>query len=244
MTRSLRHLPTPCSSAGFSLIELAIVLVIFTLLAGGLMMTLSAQQETRRLTEVRRQLADIREALIGYALANGRLPPAADPTLASGTVGAGVATEDLEKGVLPWATLGLPETDPWGQRFTYRVVPEFADKIDENTVPKCDPPASTPPPPVQASFALCSQGNITVADGTANIATELPVIVISHGRNGLGGYGRDGKRRSGAAGNELENADDNTNFVSRPQSPDFDDEVTWVPLPILMSRMVTTGRLP
>lgn len=229
--------------AGFSLVELAIVLTIFALLAGGLMMTLTTQQEVQRLSEARRQLADIREALLGFAVANGRLPPPADPAIASGSAGAGTSDEGRTAGALPWATLGLPETDPWGQRFTYRVTPRFADPTSSATVPPCTPDP-TPPAAAQASFALCSKGDITVTDGAANIATQVPAVVISHGRNGLGGFGRDGVQRAGAAGNELENADGDGDFISRTHSPDFDDEATWIPLPILMSRMIAAGRLP
>ncbi|MCL2345169.1 MAG: prepilin-type N-terminal cleavage/methylation domain-containing protein [Desulfobulbus sp.] len=248
-----RHRSLHDRNQGFSLVELAIVLIIFTLLAGGLLMTLSAQQEIQRLNQVRRQLADIREALLGYAVANGRLPAPANPAIASGAANAGVSDNSLVTGakptgmgVLPWATLGLPETDPWGQRFTYRVTPSFADAIGTPPLPSCPPN----PPPAQASFALCSNGDITVTDGSTNIATNLPVIVISHGRNGLGGYGQDGTQRAGAAGYELTNATGSAIgcsgvcFVSRVQSADFDDEVIWVPLPILMNRMVIAGRLP
>jgi type II secretory pathway pseudopilin PulG len=230
---------------------MTIVLVIFALLAGGMMMTLSAQQENQRLTEVRRQLSDIRDALIGYTVAYGRLPPPADPTIASGTAGAGesndnrLASPHNGLGVLPWATLGLPETDPWGQRFTYRVHPGFADAISPSTAPpSCNPASATPPPPVQASFALCSQGNINVTDGAVNIATNLPAIVVSHGRNGRSGYRSDGAQIPGAAADEAENGDNNHAFVSRTHSPDFDDELIWVPIPILMSRMIAAGRLP
>jgi len=225
-------------------------LIIFALLAGGLMMTLTTQQEIQRLSEVRRQLADIREALLGYAVANGRLPAPANPTIASGTAGAGLSDDSFMNtsgglGVLPWATLGLPETDPWGQRFTYRVTPGFADAIGANTIPSFPPSSCLPNPlPTQASFALCSNGDIKVTDGSADIATGLPVIVVSHGRNGLGGYGRNGIQRPGAFGDELENANDDNVFVRREQNPNFDDEVIWVPLPILMNRMVITGRLP
>lgn len=207
---------------GFSLVEMAIVLVIFALLAGGLMMTLTAQQEVQRLSEARRQLAEIREALIGYAVINNRLPWPANPALASGTVNAG--TEDGAQGplgVLPWATLGLPETDPWGQRFTYRVSNNFT-----------------------APFTLATSGTITVKDGAANIATNLPAIVVSHGRNGLGGYRSTGVRVPNAAGDELWNTTGLPNFVSRTHSTNFDDEVVWVPIPILMSRMIAAGRLP
>ncbi len=235
--------PLKPPATGFSLVEMAVVLVIFALLAGGMMVSLSTQQEIQRLSEARRQLADIREALIGYAVANGRLPPPATPTVASGAAGAGEMVEGLTMGVLPWATLGLPETDPWGQRFTYRVRPEFADPVASATVPSCSPDA-TPPAPTQASFALCSKGNITVTDGAGNIAANLPAIVVSHGRNGLGGYRSTGVQVPGGVGDEKENADNNTTFVSRTHTPDFDDEAVWIPLPILMSRMIAAGRLP
>jgi type II secretory pathway pseudopilin PulG len=200
---------------------MAIVLVIFALLAGGLMMTLTTQQEILRLSEARRQLADIREALLGYAVINGRLPSPADPSIASGSANAGIAATTLTSGVLPWATLGLPETDPWGQRFTYRVSANFV----------------TP-------FTIASVGNIDITDGAVMIAEDQPAIVISHGRNGLGGYRSTGLQVAGALGDELENADADLTFVSRTQGANFDDEATWVPLPILMSRMIAAGRLP
>jgi len=250
-----RHRVKRSNNRGFSLVEMAIVLIIFTLLASGLMTTLSAQQEIQRLNEVRRQLADIREALLAYAAVNGKLPSPAQPGIASGAANAGVSDDSLVTGakptgmgVLPWVTLGLPETDPWGQRFTYRVTPEFTKAPGTSTTTCASNPA-----PTQAGFALCSQGNIQVKDRNAtNIVKDAPAVVVSHGRNGLGGYGRDGQQRPGAAGDERVNATVNSTvtgcsggcFVSREQAPDFDDELIWVPLPILMSRMLAAGRLP
>lgn len=228
------------SALGFSLVEMAIVLIVFSLLAGGMMLSIGTQQDMQRTSEVRRQLADIREAILGYTIANGRLPPPADPTKPNNDPVAGLIDEGRTTGVIPWATLGLAETDPWGQRFTYRVRIEFADAIALNTTPPC----LLAPGPTQSSFALCSTGNITVTDGAVNIATNIPAIVISHGKNGLGGYRTDGTKVAGAAGDELENANGDDKFVSRSQSDNYDDEVTWIPLFNLMSRMVATGRLP
>ncbi len=235
-----QHSRCNSGSGGFTLVELAIVLVIFALLAGGLVVTLSAQQDIQRLAETRRQMADIREALLGYAVSNGRLPPPADPTKATSTAGAGLIDEGRVTGVLPWATLGLPETDPWGRRYTYRVRTEFADLPLGATIPTCTPT----PLPALATFALCSAGNITVSDGLVDIATNLPAIVVSHGKNGLGAYLQDGTPISGASGEELENANNDTKFIAHAQTTSFDDEVVWIPLPILMNRMIAAGRLP
>lgn len=57
-------------ASGFTLIELAIVLVIITILIGGLAVPLSAQIQARRIAETNKILDEAREALIGYALAN------------------------------------------------------------------------------------------------------------------------------------------------------------------------------
>lgn len=240
------NLPKPCrtshqySASGFSLIEMAIVLIVFSLLAGGIMVSLGTQQDIQKTSEVRRQMLDIREAILGYAVTNGRLPPPADPTKPNNDSNAGLIDEGRITGVIPWVTLGLPETDPWGQRFTYRVRDQFADAIALNTTAPC----SLTPGPAQASFALCSEGNITVTDGTVTIATKLPAIIVSHGKNGLGGYRSDGNVVAGAAGDELENANNDASFVSRTQTSNFDDEVIWIPLFNLMSRTIAAGRLP
>lgn len=53
---------------GFTLIELAIVLVIMTILIGGLAVPLSAQIQARRIAETNKTLGEAREAIIGYAM--------------------------------------------------------------------------------------------------------------------------------------------------------------------------------
>lgn len=55
---------------GFTLIELAIVLVLITILIGGLVVPLSAQIQARRIAETNRTLEEAREAIIGYAMSH------------------------------------------------------------------------------------------------------------------------------------------------------------------------------
>lgn len=58
------------SQRGFTLIELAIVLIIVTILIGGLAMPLSVQIQARRIAETKKTLEEAREAIIGYAMSN------------------------------------------------------------------------------------------------------------------------------------------------------------------------------
>ncbi|MGH6690515.1 MAG: type II secretion system protein, partial [Gammaproteobacteria bacterium] len=66
--------PRSARQRGFTLAELAIVFVIVALLIGGTVLTLSAQTEGREITDTQRTLDQARDATIGFALRNGRLP--------------------------------------------------------------------------------------------------------------------------------------------------------------------------
>src|SRR5674476_71590 len=65
---------------GFTLIEMAMVLMIVGLLLGGMLVPLSAQMDQRNVSDTQKALSDIKEALIGYAIANGRFPCPASAT--------------------------------------------------------------------------------------------------------------------------------------------------------------------
>lgn len=219
--------------AGFTLVELAVSLVIIALVLGMLVIPLGTQMDVQRTSDTQRQMEHIREALIGFAVARGRVPCPATPGVATGTAGAGTENKPgaacgLTEGVIPWSDLGVPETDAWGRRFTYRVTPAFADD----------------PVGMQASFLITDNGNITVTDGATNIASNVPAVIVSHGKNGLGAFQTNGTQLAGAAANELENANGDGTFVSRTHAPDFDDVVLWVSGNILKSRMVAASRLP
>lgn len=249
------------SNAGFTLTELAVVLVIVALLVGGLVVPLTAQVDLRNVADTRRSLAEIREAMLGYAAVNGRLPCPAPAAVASGVAGAGLegpwaaATGCTNlSGVVPWATLGIPETDAWGRRFTYRVTMAFTRGIQPAglaTLPEC---AGAVPPPQNAAFALCSPGNMTVfvTGGGARVAIDLPAVFISHGKNGNGAYSTLGTQLAvGGDADELDNqltgvgvTMANLNFVYKTPTDTFDDELGWMPAPILFSRMIRAGKLP
>ena len=112
------------SQLGFSLIEMAFVLVIVTLLLGGLLVPFTTQVEQKRIAETQKAMEEIKEALLGYAVANGRLPcPVKDLPPMSGDAPpppcANVA------GFLPYSTLGVSRADAWGHLYRYAVSADF-----------------------------------------------------------------------------------------------------------------------
>jgi len=229
--------PSSAFAAGFTLIELSIVLIIVALLSSGLMLGLSSQRTIRENADAQQQLDYAKEALLGFAISNGRLPCPADPTLANTTPLAGKEDCTRTHGVLPWTTLGIQELDPWGQRFTYFASSKFTGAL---------------PAGAQASFTL-DTGVFPNNSGTANIldnsggntiAADLPAVIVSHGSRAAGGYQSAGNQLAGAFGDELENSDADQNFISHTPSDIFDDQVVWILPSILKSRLVAAGRLP
>lgn len=120
---------------GFSLIEMAVVVVILGLLLGGLIMPFSMQIEQRNVNQTKATIETVKEALLGYAMANGRFPcPAvAGATAVESFAGApyavnGNATNGIcrsfvngaafgfntNQGFVPGVTLGITPTDSNG----------------------------------------------------------------------------------------------------------------------------------
>lgn len=251
-------------AAGFTLVEMAVVLLIVTLLLTGLVPTISSQIEQKHRNETRKQLDEIQQALIGFAMSNGRLPCPAAGNIASGQSGAGQEATTCNasitaSGVLPWATLGVSETDAWGRRFTYSVTSSYADPIgvptygyDNNTLYGCVSTHMCTPPisPQYASFALCSCGGLNIlsaATGGTNVASKVPVAVVSHGTDGLGAWLPQGNQippKPSTNPDEAFNSNGLGNFVSHDITPNFDDLVVWISPNILFNRMVAAGKLP
>src|SRR5688572_9364791 len=132
---------------GFSLIEMAVVLIVLVLLLGGALVPLSTQVEQRKIAETEKAMEEGKEALIGFALANSRLP-CPDTTVppdgvSDPTTGGNCGPGGFE-GRLPWVTLNVAGADAWGRRFRYQVSPAFTDV-----------PATTPCVTTGNNLGLC-----------------------------------------------------------------------------------------
>lgn len=66
--------------AGFTVMELTVVFLILAFLLGGIALTFKTQNEAREVSEAQRALEQARDALLGFAVRNGRLPCPATAT--------------------------------------------------------------------------------------------------------------------------------------------------------------------
>jgi len=272
-------------SSGFTLIEMAVVLFILGLLIAGVLGPLEVQIEARDRKQTIDTMNEIVESLYGYAITNGRLPcPNTDGdgieqldtdentvddyeeysglALAAIVAAGGVCL--TSEGFAPWVTLGVSQSDAWGNRFTYRISSPDYTTVDSDGF--CN----------GGEFDLCATGDIDVQTrgddpGTGGVtegksllslATGLPAILVSHGRNGFGAISTSGVPRPDppASTDEEKNTDDDIDFFSRGYSRGestcaddenestalcaFDDIVMWLSPAVLNNRMVTAGRLP
>ena len=273
----------------FTLTELAIVLVIVAFLIGGMLLPLSTQRDIQATNETQKLLSDMKESLLGFAAANGRLPcPDTDfdgienVTLAPSTTNdipsLGQSTQTISvctstEGDFPFATVGTPRTDSWGNRFRYRVDPPlFAQNSKIWSGPNATGTTISTVP-----FSLGTNGNIIIqtrgddpsttaaaeSKFLSNLATTVPVVIISHGKNGYGARTSEGTQLPAPP---TTNTDETTNantasavkisrFSTRAVTPcsdtsegvaycEFDDVVDWLSPNILKNRMIAAGRLP
>jgi hypothetical protein len=212
--------------------------------------------------------------LIGYALAQPEAAlPCPDLTQPLGSYTPNDGIEDIDvttgncaraEGNVPWATLGVTMTDPWGNRFRYRVTPGMAQRSPALSFSLSSPNgdlelqclAST-----ESALSTCSPGQLISAP--ADTRNAVVAVILSHGPNGWGAISSHSNSLNlppgctdvpscvgGISGNERENADEDAAFVSRERtSPtstvgEFDDLVMWVSPHTLKHRLVGAGKLP
>lgn len=212
---------------GFTLIELAIVLFIITLLLGGVLTPLGQQISERQSGETRRVMESARLALVGYALRQAnQAGPLPCPDLRSAQNTDAHANDGLEDrladgkcailtGNLPWKTLGLAEADAWGNRLGYAVAADWSVSAGRHSV---------------AGTSVATTLLQVCPDKACTQPMSAAVVVLSHGRNGFGADNIGGSRNlAPASSDEIENNNGDLRFVMHaPRAADrpggeFDD---------------------
>ncbi len=229
------------NNAGFTLIELAVVLLIVSLLLGGLLVPLSTQVSQRNVQTTQAQLEQIREALLGFAVVNGRLPC---PTTTANPTDPNYGLEDANcsaptaEGYLPWKTLGVDAydawgvgrnatTDPWTGFFRYRVDPNYASAIAMTTYPGIklevrDASGNflTPDPPTTGSAASSGQ----------------PVAIVYSTGSDQTPDGDNATYENGTTANAI--------YEGGQFTSTFNDITIWISRPLLYNRLIAAGRIP
>lgn len=211
---------------GFSLIELAIVLVIVTLLTGGAITALRVQAQRSAFSDTQAALLEARDALLGYAINHGRLPcPATDATGTSHATCPGNA----RRGLVPWSTLGIRAEDAWNQRLSYEVSTTLTTA-----------PLSDPSPGNSVSLREARGGSSVADDGS------LAFAIWSHGTNGHEALNAQGVWQDASPDNDEHSNAPRTpptplQVIVRPHSDTYDDQVSWVSKYILYRHLLDAG---
>ena len=172
---------------GFSLIELAVVMLILGALFAGILIPFSTQIEQRRVADTQKTLLEIREALIGFAAAKGRLPCPASASSNGQEEYAGGGNEtngncaNFLDGFVPGVTLGVGPSDgngyvvdAWNNRIRYAV-------SNSNEVP------TGTPLPAPVNFDFTGMGTFPTSSGEmrnvtmANLRPNLRVCSTATG---------------------------------------------------------------
>jgi len=222
---------------GFTLIEVAIGLLILTLVLGAALVPLQARMEQRAyaLTDARLELAQ--EALIGFAAVNGRLPcPASVPL--------GPENCAVTRGFLP-LELGIQTTDFWQAEMVYVVEPSYTTVVGFKAawqLPLIQPPG--PIVPLMPTLKLCNTAvgstPTDCADEPSTVGRAL-AVVFSRGMN---------LSVAGASADEIENADLDPVFVQRTRGTagslggEYDDAVVGLTPFRLFGTMIKAQQLP
>lgn len=213
----MQHKTRHQAQAGFSLVEMAIVLAIVALLLGGLLPAISSQIEQQRRNETRKYMDEVRDALLGYAITNKHLP--CPDTNGNGAAETTCTTVASQIGTLPYKDLGVVDKDAFGSVLVYAVTKAFADS---STI--------TLSPPTPGTMRVC-----TTAVCTASLTSNAVAVIVSRGANWA----------TASSADETENTDGDTDFVSHDFVQNgFDDLALWISPNTLLNRMVAAGQLP
>lgn len=229
---------------------------IVTLLLGGMLLPLSAQQDVRAYGDTQKILSEARDALLGYAMANDRLPCPASSTSngIEDPVGGGSCNHAYD-GFFPAATLGLSPVDSqgylvdgWGNDSDNRI--RYALTVSNtNAFSTASGMKNTGITVLAPDLQICSTGASMANAGTASaacasgkaLATDAVAVIYSLGKTaGSGGAGSEETHNP----NPRSTTTADRAFVNAQQGNGYDDQMIWVSKSTLFNRLVAAGRLP
>jgi len=254
---------------GFTLIEIAVVLLLIGLIMAAGVRYLNSQLTSAAYAVTDKHLQTVKDALITYLRKNRRLPCPSDPN--AGDAGSDPTLSGNESrdpgsgpprtcsggryfGVVPYTELGLTKDvalDGWGNFISYGVSVQWTQAISSAVSDK------TTNVPTQG-FSAGIFGDITVNTPTGTIAkpdvdptknTAAAVVLVSYGKNGLGAYTVKATANADPDNvNEIENlerdADPNLKTFFKDEYSDTYDDVVMLLMPDdFTSQLVKEGSI-
>ncbi len=251
---------------GFTIVEVAIAVMILAIILGYSVAMFPVQQELKQYRHAEAEMDEIIEQLVAFAQVNGRLPcpdTSTNNELPANTID-GLEDQlndpfdgcEAYFGFLPARTLGIVGKynaagtliDPWGQGYGYAVSdfdfgngnPDLvtANGIRDEGISNVDP-----------DLFICDGNDnapamdtdCTSVSGTEVLGTfgEVAAVIISPGK--------DFAATSNIQAENLDDLHDGTNdkvYIFSGRRDDYDDIVKWVPTNLLISRMIAAEQLP
>ena len=251
---------------GFSLVELAIVLVILGFVLGAFLLPLRAQREQAAQLQTLSTLESAKQALLGFAQARGRLPcpaTAASKGLEAPPGGNVACTSQL--GFLPAATLGVQPidangfaVDAWNNRIMYAVAQNSAVTVPVNPntpdytinsltdgmnlvgIANLTPELRVCNSSVGATLSACSGGT----PESNYLINNAVVVIYSEGASGAlasGGLDENSNPAIPTTPKSVFVSHDIT--ATGAPNGEFDHLVTWISPYVLYNAMIQAGQL-
>jgi prepilin-type N-terminal cleavage/methylation domain-containing protein len=237
--------------AGFTLLELSVVIIVLSLILSGIMTIITQEVRTTKMAELKMKMDAIEVALQNFRRDNNRLPCPASLTTAvtnaqfgvtaatPGTCTGGAPAANYSDGsntvagMVPVSSLGLPDDyafDPWGGKFTYAVDKRVTGSLTLTGAPTNTEPKGVLnnhlPPGTSGTYygpENTTIGTMTVNDLAGNARTTKAIaIVLSHGPNGHGAFLLSGTRKSIGSNNTNEQENCECNSAATAAVPPVD----------------------
>ena len=190
---------------GFSLIEIAIVMVIMGILMGSGISLMRNLTERKFRNETADYLKEAREALVTYAVINGTLPYA-------DTDGDGIQNTGSTSGGLPYASLGIKPTDPYKRVLHY----ELNTNLKTDRATSCE----------TLRAGISGRPTVVDSDGMTS-AFPIAAIIVSAGPQDADSDGNMFDEVTSGT-HQGDNTDGTPNYIRYPPVSGFDDFVTYL----------------